>query len=90
MSDQGKAVIAVTQGMVLGGLKVLDEMTGDGAEDATDIGLVTSIFVRMWQIHLAENEAIKRGKRPKIMAVKPKLVDASGRALKTSLKNHAH
>lgn len=88
MSQEGKAVIAVTHGMVQGGLKILDEVTGEGAEDATDIALVTSIFVRMWQIYLAENEAIKRGKQPKVMAVKPKLVDARGNALKASLKTH--
>lgn len=72
MNDNGgkKVLIAVTEGMVSGGLEVLDEITAEDAPDCTDVRLVTSIFVRMWQVHHKEIEAAQKAKQPsKVLAM---------------------
>ena len=69
------AVIAITQGMVDAGLEVMEDMTNDmEAEDYSDTQLVVAIFTRMWQHRLAEEEAIRRGERPKLTLIKNTLV----------------
>jgi hypothetical protein len=77
-----KVLIAITENMVKAGLKVLEgaventpedgeECASDGAEAMTDVQVVIQIFTAMWQCKLAEEEAIRCGKRPPI--IKPKL-----------------
>lgn len=76
MVVQPKALIAITKAMVERGIEVLTELTDEEtqAEDATDAQIVIALFTEMWKIHMAEVEAIKRGKLPKSMIVKPNLL----------------
>lgn len=68
-----KALIAITENMVKAGLEVMeqhinasDDIT-DHEEAPSDIQLIVAIFTRMWQVKMAEEEAVRQGKGPKLI-----------------------
>lgn len=70
MTDQPKtrsSIVAITENMVKAGLDILEDMTSadQSNEDCTDAQLVISIFTRMWQVKLKEEDAIRNGAQPK-------------------------
>lgn len=72
MNDNNRtALIAITEGMVDAGMEVLEQYLNqtdaETEEGPSDTAMVTALFTRMWQVHMAEIEAVKRGKQPKIL-----------------------
>lgn len=65
MDNPKKALMPITEQMVKRGLEVLGDFVGHEDEDHTDTQLVIAIYSEMWKIHMAETDALRKGKQPK-------------------------
>lgn len=55
----------ITERMVKVGLEVLADFAESDDPDFTDAQMVIAIYAQMWKCHMAETEALKRGKSVK-------------------------